>query len=106
LCDLLQDDKGATDFVFVIDALDKCDLSEEPEDLGKLLNFMNRLIEDFPNVQMLCSSQLHVPIQKYFSDEILYKVCTLETPAEEIQHFICNEIENQRKQQRDSIFCK
>lgn len=106
LRDLLRDDKGATDFVFVIDALDECDSSEEPGDSGKLLDFMRGLLVEFPNVQMLCSSRDHVPAQKYFGDDILYKVSALAAPAEEIQNFIRDEIESWRSQQKDSIFCK
>ncbi|PMD15105.1 hypothetical protein NA56DRAFT_357310 [Hyaloscypha hepaticicola] len=79
---LLRDDKGTTDFVFVIDALDECDSSEEPVDSEKLLDFMRGLMGEFPNVQMLCSSRQHVPVQKYFGDEILYKVGALAAPAE------------------------
>jgi hypothetical protein len=105
LRDLLRDDKGATDFVFVIDALDECDSSDVPEDSEKLLDFMSGLMRKFPNVQMLCSSRQHVPVQKYFGDKILYKVDALAAPAEEIQNFIRDEIEN-LKSQKDSIFCK
>jgi hypothetical protein len=103
---LLRDDEGATDFVFVIDALDECDSSEVPENSEKLLDFMRGLITEFSNVQMLCSSRQHVPVQKYFGDELLYKVGALAAPAEEIQNFIRDEIESRRSQHKDSIFCK
>lgn len=106
LRELLRDDKGVSDFVFVIDALDECDSAEEPEDSGKLLDFMRELMREFDNIQILCSSRQHVPIKNYFSDEVLYHVDPLSGPPEEIQNFIRDEIDSREDKQRDSVFCK
>ena len=72
LRDLLRDDEEVSDFVFVIDALDECDPLEEPVDSEKLLKFMEGLMQEFTNIQILCSSRQHVPVKNYFSDEVLY----------------------------------
>ena len=106
LRDLLRDDEGVSDFVFVIDALDECDSLEEPVDSEKLLDFMKELMQEFSNIQILCSSRQHVPVKKYFSDEVLYPVDALSAPNDEIQDFIRNEIESRRDEQQGSIFCK
>ena len=106
LRDLLRDDEGASDFVFVIDALDECDSLEEPVDSEKLLDFIRELMQKFPNIQILCSSRQHVPIKDYFSDEVLYPVDALSAPIDEIQAFIRNEIESRKDEQQGSVFCK
>lgn len=106
LHDLLRDDEGVSDFVFVIDALDECDFVEDPEHSEKLLDFMRELMHKFPNIQILCSSRQHVPVKKYFSDEVLYPVDALSAPDDEIQNFIRSEIDYRKNKQQDSIFCK
>ena len=106
LRDLLKDDGEASDFVFIIDALDECDPVEDPVNSEKLLDFMSELMQKFPNIQILCSSRQHVPVKKYFSDEVLYPVDALSAPDVEIQNFIRSEIDNRRNKQQGSVFCK
>lgn len=106
LRDLLKDDEGVSDFVFVIDALDECDSLEEPVDSEKLLDFMKELMQDFPNIQIICSSRLHVPVEKYIPEKMYYSVDALSAPNNEIQNFIRSEIDSRRNKQQGSVFCK
>ena len=106
LRDLLRDVKGVSDFVFVIDALDECDMVEEPVNSEKLLDFMRGLIQEFPNIQVLCSSRKHVPVGKYISNGLLYPVDALSAPYNEIESFIRSEIDSRREKQHGSVFCK
>lgn len=103
---LLSADNRVSDFVLVIDALDECDSREEPEDSGKLLDFLRDLMLKFPNVHILCSSRQHVPVKKYFSDEVLYAVDALSAPSFEMRNFIRDEIDSRRDKQQGSVFCK
>ena len=106
LQDLLKDDKGVSDFVFLIDALDECDPVEEPVNSEKLLEFMRDLMQEFPNIQILCSSRQHVPVGKYIPDALFYPVDALSAPNNEIQSFIRSEIDSRSKKQHGSVFCK
>lgn len=106
LRDLLRDDEGFSDFVIAIDALDECDSLEEPSDSEKLLKFMNGLMHEFPNIQILCSSRQQVPVKEYISDAMLYPVDALSAPNDEIQNFIRSEIDGRRNKQQGSVFCK
>ena len=106
LRDLLRDDDGVSDFVFLIDALDECDPVEEPVNSEKLLEFMQDLMQEFPNIQILCSSRQHVPVGKYISSGLLCPVDALSAPNTEIQNFIRSEIDSRRRKQHGSVFCK
>ena len=106
LRDLLRDDEGVSDFVFVIDALDECDPVENPVNSERLLDFMRELMQEFPNIQILCSSRQHVPVRKYILEEVYYPVDSLSAPNDEIQDFIGSEIDSRRNKQQDSVFCK
>ena len=106
LRDLLRDDEGVSDFVFVIDALDECDPVEDPVNSEKLLDFMRELMQKFPNIQILCSSRQHVPVRKYISEKMYYPVDSLSAPNDEIQYFIRDKIESRRNEQQGSVFCK
>jgi hypothetical protein len=106
--DLLKEDGSSSNFVFLIDALDEC---EPHNDNERLLQFFCDLLKRYPNIRVLCSSRNHVPVQKYFDEEILDELDLISSsPADEIERFICSEIRWREKKlgnrRAESVFCE
>jgi hypothetical protein len=67
---LLAEDNHDSLFLIVIDALDECDDSEESQDVGELLNFIDDIIGRHDNVRLLCSAREHVRVDDYISSDL------------------------------------
>ena len=100
-------DPGANkfQFIFIIDALDEClDLPQAE----RFLNFMsNRVMSNYSNIYLLCSSHQQVRVGDFFCKECRHDVeVAHEVTAYAMEKFIAGELEDRKETSKDSIFCK
>lgn len=90
-------------FVFLIDALDEC----EGTQAHRFLDLMRKVMEDRPNVYLLCSSHQQVSVGRYFNKEILKVLHVRKALTKyDMRAFISGELESRKASCKDSIFCK
>jgi hypothetical protein len=100
---LLREGPSQSQVVFLVDALDECDISEAEH----LLEFMKEIMTAHQNVQLICSSHQQVRVREYMGAEILHEIeVTAKVTEPEIRVYIRDELEHRRKGVNDSIFCE
>jgi hypothetical protein len=114
----LKDQRGTTDFVFLIDALDELDDPTIDPVSEKLLKLLSRLLTDSPNLRVVCSSKAHVPVTSFINKDFVMLIDVLAiAPSREIELFITKEIDVRREADHEqkansgndeggSIFCR
>jgi hypothetical protein len=82
--------KGEPRVILFLDGLDECN---SVSDIQEVLQLMKDILEKFPQVYLLCSSQQHVEVDKYFSGQSVYEVNVQQQDTmEDMKNFIENEI--------------
>jgi hypothetical protein len=92
--------------IFFVDALDEC-ISEN--DYGQLLKYMGEIMQESPNVRLLCSSREHVPVPRLLGRVPQSDVKVLaESTKIDVEALIKGEIARRRPKcymEGESVFC-
>lgn len=90
--------------VFVIDALDECTDSGEAD---KFLRFMANKVLIRSNVHLLCASQMHITVDRYFPADRLSNIeMTLAATRHDMEKFVDEEISRRKQAGQGNVFCK
>ena len=90
--------------VFVIDALDECTDSSEAD---KFLRFMANKVLIRSNVHLLCASQMHITVDRYFPADRLSNIeMTLAATRHDMEKFVDGEISRRKQASQGNVFCK
>lgn len=103
---LLRESTTTSKVIILVDALDECSSTEEAE---LFLNVMGDIVDKFPHVHFLCSSQQHIDVSSYID---AYKVDVAAAQTEQdMKAYVNGEIEFRRQSRKEkikpkNIFCK